>query len=214
MRMEQERNDVVAFGKKLVTSGLTTGTGGNVSVFNRKEGLVAISPSGMDYMETAPADVVLVDPEGAVVEGTRKPSSETPLHLAHYRIRPDVCGVAHTHSVYATTLATLRWELPPMHYLVGFSGPKVPVAPYATFGTDELARVTAEAIGTHNAVLMANHGLLTVGPTLAAAFEVAETIELMAQIYYQAKCIGQPQLLTETEMNDALAAFAHYGQNK
>lgn len=214
MRLEKERSDVVAFGKKLITSGLTTGTGGNVSVFNRAEGLIAISPSGMDYMETTPADVVLVDPEGAVVEGSRKPSSETPLHLAHYTARPDVCGVAHTHSVYATTIATLRWELPAMHYLVGFSGRKVPVAPYATFGTEKLARITAEAIGSHNAVLMANHGLLAVGPTLAAAFGVAEIIELMAQIFYQAKCIGKPQLLTDAEMDDVLASFAHYGQGK
>lgn len=212
MRMEKERNDVVAFGRKLITAGLTTGTGGNVSAFNRDEGLVAISPSGMDYMELRPEDVILVDPDGTTVEGNRKPSSETPLHLAHYRIRPDVCGVVHTHSVYATTIATLRWELPAMHYLVGFSGKKVPIAPYATYGSDKLARVTSEAIGEHNAVLMANHGLLAVGPDLPSAFGVAEIIELMAQVYYQAKCIGEPQLLTDAEMDDVLKDFAHYGQ--
>ncbi|MBL6927698.1 MAG: L-fuculose-phosphate aldolase [Rhodospirillales bacterium] len=214
MRMEKERNDVVAFGNKLISAGLTTGTGGNVSVFNRKQGLVAVSPSALDYADTRPQDVVLVSPEGEVVEGTRKPSSETPLHLAHYRVRPDVCGIAHTHSVFATTIATLRWEIPPMHYLVAFSGKKVPLAPYATHGTEELARVTSEAIGDSNAVLMANHGLIALGVDLAAAFATAEIVELMAQIYYQAKSIGEPVNLTDAEMDDVLAGFADYGQGK
>ncbi len=214
MRMEEERNEVVAFGNKMIATGLTTGTGGNVSVFNREEGLIAVSPSALDYADTRPEDVVLVSLEGEVVDGTRKPSSETPLHLAHYRIRPDVCGVAHTHSVFATTIATLRWEIPPMHYLVAFSGRKVPIAPYATHGTEELARVTSEAIGRENAVLMANHGLIAVGVDLAAAFATAEIVELMAQVYYQAKCIGEPVNLTDAEMNDVLAGFADYGKGK
>ena len=212
MRMEKERNEVIRYGKKLISAGLTTGTGGNVSVFNRDEGLVAVSPSALAYNETRPEDVVLVSPEGEVIEGNRKPSSETPLHLANYKVRPDVCGVVHSHSVFATTIATLRWEIPPMHYLVGFSGKKVPIAPYATHGTEELARVTAEAIGEFNAVLMANHGVIAVGPDLAAAFATAEMVELTAQIYYQAKSIGEPVNLTDAEMDDVIAGFADYRQ--
>lgn len=212
MRLEQERKDVVAYGKKMITSRLTTATGGNISVFNRKEGLIAISPSGMDYMETRPEDIVVMRLDGSVVEGTRKPSSESPLHLAHYRLRPDIGAVVHTHSVFAATIATLRWEIPPIHYLVGFSGRKVPIAPYATYGSDDLARVTSEAIGDCNAVLMANHGLLTVGPSLNAAFTVAEVVELMAQIYYQAKSIGEPVSLSDAEMADVLKSFSTYGQ--
>jgi len=214
MRLEKERNDVVAFGKKMITSRLTTATGGNISVFNRKEGLIAISPSGMDYMETRPEDVVVVRPDGSVVEGSRKPSSETQLHLAQYERRSDVGAVVHTHSVYAATMATLRWEIPPMHYLVGFSGRKVPVASYATYGTAELARATAAAIGDNNAVLMANHGVLTVGRTLNAAFTVAEVVELMAQVYYQAKCVGEPVVLTDAQMADVLKSFSTYGQQE
>lgn len=212
MRLEKERNDVVEYGKRMITSRLTTATGGNISVFNRKEGLVAISPTGMNYMETRPEDIVVVKLDGSVVEGSRKPSSETPLHLAHYRLRSDIGAVVHTHSVFAATFATLRWEIPAMHYLIGFSGRKVPIAPYATYGSDELARVTSEAIGDSNAVLMANHGLLTVGKTLDAAFTVAEVVELMAQVYYQAKSIGQPVLLTDAEMTDVLKSFSSYGQ--
>jgi L-fuculose-phosphate aldolase len=214
VRMKKEREQIVVFGRKLVTAGLTHGTGGNLSVFNRGEGLVAVSPSGIGYMEVRPEDVVLVSPKGAAVEGDRRPSSETPLHLAHYRARPDVGAVVHTHSVFATTIAVLRWEIPPLHYLVGFAGNKVPLAPYATFGTEELARVTVQAIGDRNAVLMANHGALAVGPDLASAFATAEIVELMAQVFYQAKCIGEPTLLSEDEMAAAREGFATYGQRK
>lgn len=214
MRMEKERNEVVRYGQKLIAARLTTGTGGNVSCLNREEGLIAISPSGMDYMETRPEDVVLVTPEGEVLEGDRVPSSEAPLHLAHYRKRPEISAVVHTHSVYATTIATLRWEIPAMHYLVGFSGDKVPCAPYATYGSEELARVTSEAIGDYNAVLMANHGMLAVGANLATAFTTAEIVELLAQIYYQAKCIGTPQMLGGHQMSEVLAKFETYGQQK
>jgi L-fuculose-phosphate aldolase len=210
--LRKEREEIVRFGKKLLTARLTCGTGGNLSIFNRSDGLIAISPSGIEYDEMEPADVPVVDIGGATVEGCREPSSELGFHLSLYTKRPDIQAVVHTHSVYATTMACLNWEIPAVHYLVAYSGQKVPLAPYATFGTLELAANVSEAIGNYNAVLLANHGLVTVGPNLETAFAVAEEIELVARIYYQAKCIGEPVILPEAEMSVVIDKFAVYGQ--
>jgi L-fuculose-phosphate aldolase len=157
--------------------------------------------------------VVITDLDGQVLDGQYKPSSELGFHLALYRQRPDVNAVLHTHSVYATTMACLGWEIPAVHYLVGFSGHKVPLAPYATFGTPELARNVAAGIGDYNAVLLANHGLVAVGSDLGRAFNTAEEIELVARIYYQTKSVGNPVILPEEEMERVLEKFATYGQS-
>lgn len=212
MRLKTERNVIVTFGKKLVASGLTTGTGGNLSLINRPENLIAISPSGIDYGDMQPEDVVVVDPAGKVVEGRMKPSSELAFHLALYGRRAAVHAVVHTHSVYATTMACLNREIPAVHYLVGFAGKKVPVAPYATFGTPELAENITDAIEDGNAVLMANHGLVTVGATMPMAFAVAEQVELVARIYCQAKSIGEPVILEDAQMAAVMQKFKTYGQ--
>lgn len=212
MLLEKERTEIVRFGRKMLAARLTSGTGGNLSICDRDAGLVAISPSGIEYEEMEPGDVPLVDLSGAAVEGTRKPSSELGFHLSLYRQRPGIRAVVHTHSVYATTMACLHWEIPAVHYLVAFSGHKVPLAPYATFGSEELAVHVAETIAEYNAVLLANHGLVTVGANLATAFAVAEEIELVAQIYYQAKCIGAPVIVPEGEMSRVIEKFTSYGQ--
>jgi L-fuculose-phosphate aldolase len=212
MDMQPEREAVVEYGRKLLASSLTTGTGGNISAFNRDVGLIAISPSAMDYSVIRPDDVVLVSIEGKIIQGHRKPSTETPLHLAHYRARADVNAIVHTHPPYAITVACLGWEIPALHYLVGYSGKKVPLAPYATFGSEELGRLTAQAIGECNAVLMANHGLLTVGKDLGSAFTTSEIVELMARVFLQAKSVGEPRLLSDAQMDEALAQFGSYGQ--
>jgi L-fuculose-phosphate aldolase len=210
MRLLKERNDIVRFGKKLVTSGLTVATGGNLSVADRREGLIAISPSGVDYFEMKPSQVAVVTMEGEKVEGRGKPSSELPLHVALYRKRNDVEAVVHTHSLYATTVSSLGWEIPAFHYLVGFSGKKVPIAPYATFGSDELARNVAQALKGFNAVLMASHGLVTVGESLAAAFTVAEIVEYLSRVYCQVKTLGEPPLLPDEEMARVIEKFKQY----
>jgi L-fuculose-phosphate aldolase len=212
MLMQKEREEIVRFGKKMLAAQLTSGTGGNLSVFNRRDGFIAISPSGIEYDEMKPDDVPVTDNGGVTVEGSRKPSSELGFHLALYRKRPDINAVIHTHSAYATTMACLNWEIPAVHYLVAYSGRKVPLAPYATFGTPELAANVAESIGDHNAVLLANHGLVAVGPNLATAFAVAEEIELVARIYYQAECIGKPVIIPDDEMSRVIEKFAVYGQ--
>ena len=212
MLLEEEREAIVTYGRKLITSHLTTGSGGNLSLFNRSENLLAIKPSGVDYFEMRPEDVVVLTPDGRVVEGVKKPSSEVNFHLALLQHRPEINAVVHTHSVYATTIACLNWELPAVHYLVAYSGDKVPLAAYATFGTKELADNILQAIGSFNACLLANHGLVAVGRDLSSAFTVAEEIELVAQIYYQARCIGQPVILPEDEMKRVGEKFKTYGQ--
>lgn len=214
MLLERERNLIVQYGRKLITSNLTTGSGGNLSLYNRQEGLVAIKPSGIEYFDMCPEDVVIMTVDGEIVEGDKKPSSEVSFHLGLLKHRPDVNAVIHTHSVYATTIACLGWELPAVHYLVGFSGNKVPVAPYATFGTKELADNILKSIGSYNACLMANHGIVTVGNNIATAFATAEEIELVARIYYQTKCIGQPVILSDEEMAVVGEKFKTYGQKK
>ena len=215
MRLEKERKEIVAFGRKLLTSGLTAGTGGNLSLVNRKRNLVAITPSGVDYLEMSPEDVVLVGMEDGLVETSKyKPSSELLFHLALYRHRQDIQAIVHTHSVYATTLASLGWEIPPFHYLVAYSGRKVPLAAYATFGSEELARNVADAIEENNAVLMGSHGVVTVGPTLAKAFETAEIIEYVARVYYLAKGRGESTILSDEEMNRVIEKFKGYGSTQ
>lgn len=212
MRMQSERELVVEYGKKLLSAGLTTGTGGNLSVFNRETGLMAISASGLNYLDATPEDVVLMDLEGNTVDSVRKPSSEHGFHSILYKTRRDVNAVVHTHSVYATTVACMNMELPAVHYLVGFAGRKVPLAPYATFGSPELATNVAETIENYNAVLLANHGLITVGKGIGNAFDAAEELELVARIYIQALSAGKPVIVPDNEMEKVIDKFSTYGQ--
>lgn len=205
------KEQLLYFGREMIARNLTTGSGGNLSA--REGDRIVITPSGMEYLAMTAEDMVVCNTMGQVDEGQRRPSSELDFHLALYNHRPEIGAVVHTHSVFATTMACMHREIPPVHYLVGFSGAKVPLAPYATFGTPELARSVVQTIGDHNAVLLANHGLVAVGGTLAAAFNVAEEIELVARIYYQALVAGEPRLLSDDQMNEVLEKFKGYGQN-
>ncbi len=212
MRLLKERQDIICFGNKMLKAGLTTGSGGNISCFNRKEQCIAITPSGIEYPLLSPEDIVLLHPDGSPCKaGGNRPSSEFGFHTALYEKRKDVNAVVHTHSTYATTFACLNREIPAVHYLVGFAGKKVPLAPYATYGTPELAFNIATTIENHNAVLLANHGLVAVGKNLTAAFNTAEEIELVARICYQAECIGKPVILSDEEMERVMEKFADYG---
>jgi len=214
MLLAAEREAIVEHGRKLITSGLTTGSGGNLSIFNREKHLIAIKPSGVDYFKMKPEDVVIVSPEGEIVDGNLTPSSEIRFHLALLHHRSDINAVVHTHQVYATTIACMNWELPAVHYLIGFSGNKVPLAKYATFGSQELSDHILEAIGQYNACLMSNHGIVTVGVTIEAAFATAEELELVSRLYYQTKCIGEPVILSDKEMKIIDDKFKTYGQRK
>lgn len=214
MLLSKEREQVVEYCKKLITAGLTKGTGGNISVFRREEGLFAVSPSGMDYFAMTPEDVVVMNLDGEVVEGKRKPSSEWDLHRIFYQNREDINAVVHCHSVYSTVLATLREGLPASSYLVAFAGKDVRCAPYESFGTPELAKVTYEGMKDRNAVFLANHGLVTGGPTILSAFQCAEQIEFCAEVYVKARSIGTPVILPDEEMERMAVRFTSYGQKE
>jgi L-fuculose-phosphate aldolase len=214
MLLADERVAIVEYGRKLITSRLTTGSGGNLSIINRSQGLVAIKPTGVDYFLMKPEDVVVVTPDGVIVDGDLDPSSELRMHLDLLKYRDDINAVVHTHQVYATTLACMNWELPAVHYLVGFSGNKVPLAPYATFGSQELSDNIIRSIGGYNACLMSNHGIVTIGESIDMAFQTAEELELVARLYYQSRCLGNPAILSDGEMVIIKEKFKTYGQKK
>lgn len=213
MLLENLRNQVVEYGSKLSESGLVVGTSGNVSAFDPSSGLMAISPSGMSYDCIKASDVVVMDLEGNVVDGCRKPSSEHALHSHVYKLKPSMQGVVHTHSRYCTTFSILGMPVKPVHFMLAETGAsEVPVAPYRTFGSDELAEVTASAMGEARAVLMSNHGLLTCGESLADAFGIAVDVEYVAELQYLSMSIGKPSVLSDEDLKDALERFGSYGQ--
>lgn len=209
--MQKERQEIVEHLKMLITHGLTKGTGGNISIYDPEAGLMAISPSGMDYFTLTPEDVVVMDLHGNVVEGKRKPSSEHEMHSIFYRERPEIRSVVHAHSIYSCVLASLNWGIEPCTYLIGSAGKNVRCTKYETFGTVELARSALEGMKDRYAVLLGNHGLLAGGADLPSAFDTAEEIEFCAEIYYKCKLAGEPVLLSEEQMDVVLKKFETYG---
>lgn len=212
MMLYEHREKIVKYGRLLLEKNLTRGTGGNISIFDRESGLMAISPSGLDYMETEIEDIVVMDLQGQVIEGTRKPSSEYELHSIFYRNREDISALVHTHSIYATTISCMNWKLPPVHYMVAVAGDDVRCAPYATFGTRELADNSFLAMKDRKAVLLANHGMLAGAATVEQAFKIAEDIEFCCELYYRTKSIGQPVIIDQDEMERMGERFKTYGQ--
>lgn len=212
MKLELEREKIIKYGKKLVESGLTKGTGGNLSIYNPEEGLMAISPSGIDYFDIRLEDIVVMDLEGNMVEGHRKPSSEYEMHKIFYEKRDDIYSVVHCHSVYSTTLSILREDIPASHYMIALAGKNVRCAEYATYGTKELADNAFKAMKDRYGVLLANHGLLTGADCIENAFNTAEELEYVAETYYRAKSIGEPVILSDEEMEKMQKKFKTYGQ--
>lgn len=210
MKMIKERELIVNYGKKMLTSGLTTGSGGNISIYNREKGLVAISPSGLDYFETKLEDIVILDIDGNIIEGDLKASSETGMHLAFYKNRQDANSIVHTHSKYATAVSCMGWELEPVHYLIGLGGKTIKCANYATYGSQELAENALHAIEGRNAVLLGNHGLLALGADISKAFSIAEHLEFVSEIYCITKSLGQPNILSSDQMDDVMKKFNTY----
>lgn len=215
MLMEKERNLIVEYGKKMVNDHLTAGTGGNISILDRETRLMAISPSGIDYFETKPEDIVIMKLNGEIVEGDRKPSSEHNLHIALYNKKPDITSVVHTHSTFCIVLSTLNMPIKAVNYILADAGtPSVPVAPYRTFATQELADAVADSIGSSYACLMANHGLSACGKDLKSAYSLARECEWIAEIQWRAMCIGKPNIIDDAEMMNVLDKFGTYGQPK
>jgi len=194
-------------------SGLSPGRSGNVSC--RWKGGMLITPTGMAYDVIRPRDIVFVDAKGAVPgKPTRKPSSEWRFHLSAYRARPDIGAVVHTHSLHATVLACAHKPIPAFHYMVAVAGGKdIPLVPYDTFGTQELADHVAKGLAERNACLMANHGQIAVGANLGAALELADEIEVLAEQYAKLLLLGgEPHILSDEEMARVLERFKTYGQ--
>ncbi len=209
----KQRQLLLDYGRRLLTDGLTTGTGGNLSVALRPQNIIAVTPSGIDYDQLKTDNISLIDFDGRHLDG-EKPSSEWHLHLALYQLRPEINAVVHTHSRFATTLALLNRPLPACHYLIGVAGCKeIRVAPYATFGTPELAEKTVTALGNSDrCILMANHGLIAIGNELDQAYNTALYIEEVAELYHRALTIGTPVILSDQEMEEALIRFQSYGR--
>jgi L-fuculose-phosphate aldolase len=192
-----DRNELVAFARRMAMDDLALGTAGNLSV--RRGGLVAITPSGVAYDLLSAEDICLVKlADGEPLPGLQ-PSTETPMHLAVYRAT-DAAAIVHTHSPFVVALSTVLDELPAVHYAMADLGGIVRVAPYTRFGTAELAGLTVSALGDRSAVILRNHGALTCGPTLAHAYHRARVLEWLARVYWHAKLAGTPQTLSEADL--------------
>jgi L-fuculose-phosphate aldolase len=210
---EHRRRDVVETGRQLALEGLLSATAGNLSIRVAPE-LIAITPTAIPYPEIQPEDVVITDLRGRVVDGVRRPSSELPFHTAVYRARPDVGGLVHTHSPYATTLAIMRRPIPAVHYVIAsFGVSEIPVVPYETYGSDELA-VQLERVaktGTSGA-LLANHGAVAFAPSLERAAALAGLLEFLAAAYYRTLIAGGPVLLPDEEIAHVIERYKTHGQ--
>ncbi|MFD0481576.1 class II aldolase/adducin family protein [Kineococcus sp. GCM10028916] len=207
--LEREREEVVEFARRMVSDGLVVGTSGNVSV--RAGDLVAVTPSGTDYGSMTVSDVVVVDLAGEVVAGSLRPTSELPLHLVAYR-EHGAGAVVHTHSPAATALSLLREELPPVHYQIAMFGGSVLVAPYATFGTEELRDNASRSLEGRSAVILKHHGTLTTGGDLRGAYDRARQLEWLCDVYLRAAAVAEPVALPADEIERVVAEFADYGQ--
>ena len=212
MLLQKEREMIVAYGKRMLSAGLTRGTGGNLSIYDRKLERMAITPSGIPYEEIEAEDIMIMKLDGTIVEGNKTPSSEHAMHEIVYRTREDVGAMLHVHSTFAVTLACLNEDLPAVDYMAAYSrGLSVKCAPYASFGTTDLAVNALKTMGNQNAVLLTNHGMNVVGPDLPKAFAIAEQLEFCAELYVRARTIGKPVILPDDEMDQMVKRFIQAG---
>lgn len=206
---DSARSELVACGRKLLELGLLSQTSGNISI-KSANGDVYITPSSLEYDRITGKDIVVVGLDGQVRQGSRVPSSETPLHCLVYETRPEVSAIVHTHSPYATTLAVLGMSIPAVHYMIAtLRTTSIEVASYATYGTDELANnVRAAFVAPSKAVLIANHGMVAVGATLKEAADAAQAVETLAGLYYRSLTIGKPNVLSDEQMAEVFEKYS------
>jgi len=208
----EARDVVVAAMRRLDAAGLNRGASGNVSV--RWGSAMLITPSAVPPADLTADLIVRMDlsAEDGAYEGTRRPSTEWRFHRDILRARPGADAVVHTHSPHATVLAIARREIPAVHYMIaGFGGPSIRCSGYATFGTEELSRLALAALADRNGCLLANHGAITLAPTLSRALWLAVELETLAFQYHQALAIGAPVILSDEEIAEAATKFADYG---
>ena len=214
MLLQTIREELVKLNQELPKNHLVTWTSGNVSIRDQETGYVAIKPSGVMFEDLTAEDMVVLDLEGKIVEGKRKPSSDTASHLYIYRYRPDVFGVVHTHSNYATAFAAIGKPIPV--YLTAqadeFGGP-IPCGGFALIGGEEIGREVVKSIGDSPAIIMKNHGVFTVGPSGKAAVKAAIMVEDVARTIWLAKQIGVPDEIPADMVEKLHYRYTHdYGQ--
>jgi L-fuculose-phosphate aldolase len=203
------RERIIATARRMNALGINQGSSGNVSA--RIEGGFIVTPSGLPYEELQPADLVHMT-MGGNKKGHRPPSSEWRFHRDIYATRPEAGAVVHTHSAFATTLACLGRAIPAFHYEVAFAGGNdIRCAQYKTFGTQELSDVALAALEGRRACLLAHHGAIAFGADLDDALRLAEKVEALARLYWQAIQVEEPTILDDVEMARIVERFRHYG---
>ncbi|MET7800930.1 class II aldolase/adducin family protein [Streptomyces decoyicus] len=209
-RLAEAWGELVATARRTVADGLVVGTSGNVS--RRIKDLILVTPSGVPYDRLGPGDTTAVDLEGRQIIGALRPTSELPMHLAVYR-STTATAVVHTHAPYATAVSTLVPELPPVHYMTAALGGPVRVAPYALYGSDELAAHMLDALRDRTGCLLRNHGALTYGDSLDQALDRTAQLEWMCRVWLTASSVPghTPSLLSVGQLDAAAAQLRGYG---
>jgi L-ribulose-5-phosphate 4-epimerase len=197
MLLENLRKECIEVGLKLLREGLVTGTMGNMSARDKESGLFTIKPAGIEYPDISLEDMVVMDLEGKIVEGKLKPSTEWPMHLLVYQERPDIHAIIHTHSPFATSFAVVGKGIPPLNGEAAAMGGTIECARFEPGGTRELGKAALESLGTRDAVILRNHGMLAVGPTMKRAMYAASITENSARLYIYGKIIGEPVSLPQ-----------------
>lgn len=211
--LEQLREIVWKCNLELPKNDLVKMTSGNVSGRDAATGLVVIKPSGFSFEELTPAHMVVVDQDGHVVEGELNPSTDTDTHLYVYQKRPDVFGIAHTHSPYASSFAALGQPIPACLTSFGMLGGEIPIGGYAPIGGKDIGQEIVDKIGRALAIIMQNHGVFTIGASAQQATKMAVEVEEVAKITHLAMLRGQPILLTEDQIDYMVNLYQHnYGQ--
>ena len=212
MQDEALRREMIATCIFMNERGINQGTSGNISV--RVDGGFLITPSGVAYAEMQPEDIVFMKID-ASHEGPRKPSTEWRFHRDIMLKKPEVGAVIHLHSMFCTSLSMLRREIPAVHYMIAAAGGStIPCTPYVTWGTQELADAIISALQNRLACLLANHGMVCVGPNLKKAAWLAVEVETLAAQYWRALQIGEPHILPDDEIARVMEKFSSYGQGE
>lgn len=212
MQHEALRREMIATCIFMNKRGLNQGTSGNISV--RVEEGFLITPSGVPYAEMQPEDIVTMRIDASHT-GVRKPSTEWRFHRDIMMKKPEVGAVIHLHSMFCTSLSMLRREIPAVHYMIAVAGgSNIPCVPYVTWGTQELADYIVGALENRLACLLANHGMVCIGPNLKRAAWLAVEVETLAAQYWRALQIGEPHILPEDEVQRVIEKFGSYGQTE
>ena len=213
--LDELRAEICRLHAELPRNGLVTWTSGNVSGRDLQTGLVVIKPSGIRYEDLTPENMVVVDLDGKVIEGNHKPSSDTSSHVYVYHHRPEVKGIVHTHSTFATAWAAVGRPIPPVLTAIcdEFGGP-IPVGSYARIGGDEIGQEIVRSIGESPAILMKNHGVFTIGKTPESAVKAAIMVEDVARTVFYALQLGQLNEISAEEVRRAHRRYLEeYGQS-